>query len=53
MKIEELSEDELRNLLRQRLKELANHFKPSISEDELGLFLSVNMNMINDEIACK
>jgi hypothetical protein len=36
--------------LRKRLRELAIHFKPSISENELDLFVSKSMNMIDNEL---
>ena len=36
--------------LRKRLRELAIHFKPSISDIELDLFVSKNMSIIDNEL---
>lgn len=36
--------------LRRRLRELAIHFKPSISEMDLDLFVSEIMRMVDNEL---
>ena len=36
--------------LRKRLRELAIHFKPSISESEVDLFVNKNMSIIDNEL---